>query len=217
VSLTDLDEVLADAEIAPPTMAGAVGRKCGRHQWERVAIAEDARDGMATGYVLRCVRCPAIRDEVRARRGKSSRRLGADQERRIERVYGPRKVGEFGDAVDHLGRLWKWQSKATRAVPPLWLAKISEPTYFAELPAFVASAMSHMDGIAQHLAPLVIRSYVRNGGKAEGRTRDWMFVKVADYRAEAGLDGANEGAWSGYMVIPGAWWLDHFGRDEPGL
>ena len=126
--------------------------------------------------------------------------------RRIERLYGPVKVGEFGDAVDHLGRDWKWQSKATRTPPPIWLAAITAPTFRAFLPLAVLEAMEHMAGIGGTRHPLVIRSYVRNGVG----TRDWIFVRTRDWRA---LHGAAIN--SGYLVIPGPDFLAINGPDTP--
>ena len=176
---------------------GAVGRQCRRHSW-------------LTGPngITWCQRCDRTRDEDRHRQGKRARRLGGDQERRIERVYGPTKIGERGDPVDHIGRVWKWQSKATRADPPLWLAAISEPTHRDTAPAGVVAAHRHMEPVYRDRTPVVIRCYVHAGT----RTRDWLFVDCADFCDEFGITAfdAHEGWW----VIPGDWWLDHFGRDE---
>lgn len=169
---------------------GAKGRPpCRRHQW-----AGDF-----------CSRCNARRNPVASRRGRSARRLGGDQERRIERVYGPEKIGERGDPVDHLGRVWKWQAKATRADPPLWLARITEPTQVMVLPTSIVIAYSRMGDYYPGRRPLVIRSYVHAGL----RTRDWLFLGELAARLELGLSGG-----FGWWVIPGDWWLDHFGRDD---
>ena len=140
-----------------------------------------------------------------SRRGRSSDRLGKDQERRIERVYGPRKVGEYGDAVDHLGRDFKWQSKATRAAPPLWLECIGVATFRERLPEYLYKPMGKMAGIGGARLPLVIRSFVHVGTA----TRDWIFVPSHDW---LGLHGF--GMPAGFIVIPGDVFLDIHGRDE---
>lgn len=145
-------------------------------------------------------------DPVKARRGKSARRLGTDQERRIERVYGPTKIGERGDPVDHIGRVWKWQAKATRAAPPLWLARITEPAQVSPVPLTVSIPWGRMEAHYLDRRPVVIRSYVHVGT----RTRDWLFVGERDAQDYLGLPFERFGWW----VIPGDWWLDHFGRDE---
>jgi hypothetical protein len=198
---TDIDQALAGQPVEPPTLAGAAGRRatCRRHDWVREA------DGS-----VRCARCPTIRDESRFRRGRSSRRLGSDQERRIERVYGPRKVGEYGDAIDHLGALWKWQSKATRAAPPLWLAAIDLPTFRVTVPAAIVAALRAMDPLSPDHVPVLIRSYVRQGLP----TRDWLFVRAEDYPGNGAGKPYHAGGF-GYVILPGSTWLDLYGRDEP--
>jgi hypothetical protein len=154
-------------------------------------------------------------DPVKARRGKSADRLGKDQERRIERVYGPRKVGEYGDAVDHLGRDFKWQAKATRKAPPLWLAAIDEPTWLPIVPKSVLDPMAHMTGIGGARRPVVIRSYVHQGVP----TRDWIFLTWVDWYPHHGGEPWPSGwasTWHGgfgYVVMPGSAFLDLHGPD----
>ncbi len=169
-----------------------------RHAWNGMKY-----DGGAAPSYAYCTRCGKIKDEATTRRGKSARRLGSDQERRIERRYGPRKIGEYGDAVDHIGRDWKWQSKATRRDPPLWLAKIAQPTYLPKLPLSITRPLDGMAAIYLDHQPVVIRSYVRQGMP----TRDWLFVGLADVEWFNGRRG--------YMVYPGSVWLDTFGKDTP--
>lgn len=185
----DLDILLNGLPIAPPTLNVTTPRRCRRHQWM-----------LNWSAATICARCGIVRDTAKSRRGASSRRLGGNQERRIERVYGPRKVGEFGDPVDHLGVTWKWQSKATRADPPAWLAAILEPTHRAKLPTYITDPMQRMNGIANHLRPVVIRSFVHQGKPV----RDWMFISAVDYGDRR----------AGYYAIPGDSWLALYGRDE---
>ena len=194
--MTDLDSLAWDNPDSTPTPNGGSTRKCRRHVW-----AADGRFNQVA-----CSRCGAVRDPLAQRRGMSAHRLGGDQERRIERVYGPRKVGEYGDACDHLGRDFKWQSKSTRSLPPKWLAAIREPTWFPIVPKYILDPMAHMTGIGGARRPLVIRSYVRQGVA----TRDWLFVAAHSWLT---LHGILPPA-PGYMVIPGADFLEIHGRDS---
>jgi hypothetical protein len=207
--MTDLHWTGADS---PATVNGAKGRHCTRHSWPgpwKGLMYPNQPIGPTNPYVAEqhCLRCGVLRDSAASRRGMSARRLGGDQERRIERVYGPRKVGEYGDAVDHLGRDFKWQSKATRSLPPKWLAKISEPTWRAELPVSIEHPMQKMGPLGGTRRPLVIRSFVRQGVP----TRDWLFFVAWDWW-ELHMFPVTMPA--GYLVIPGADFLEIHGRDS---
>ncbi len=187
-----------------PRPGAAPARRCRRHEWapgEPVAVG----DGIAVARTV-CRRCGRPRSAEASRRGANSRRLGGDQERRIERVYGPTKIGERGDPVDHLGRTWKWQSKATRSLPSRWIAAISDaPLFMDALPGYLRVPMERMGGLYGNRCPVVVRSFVRQGV----RTRDWMFVRGWDAGEWLGLPRR-----VGYYAVPGDWWLDRFGRDE---
>lgn len=217
--MTTLDDLDLFAE-TPAMLAPAPPRKCRHPKANRIThrISEGwSREVDMESYlvvverprtVTVCGRCGVTIDETRARRGTSARRLGGDAERRIERLYGPRKIGERGDPVDHIGRVWRWQSKATRALPPLWLAAIAEPTPLGKLPASIEVPYWGMAGHYAELLPVVIRSYVHVGA----RTRDWLFVHHGDAANELGLPAVPPPfRW---YVVPGDWFLDHFGRDE---
>jgi hypothetical protein len=65
-------------------------------------------------YVDGICPCGAVYDPALAKRGRSAARLGKDQERAFEREHGPRKIGELGDPVDHIGAFGKYQVKSTR-------------------------------------------------------------------------------------------------------
>lgn len=191
--MTDLPFTLPAPDATRPERQPA---KCRRH---------DNRTWLPETDEWECQRCGHRAAVAVTRRGRSSDRLGKDQERRIERVYGPRKVGEYGDAVDHLGRDFKWQAKASRSLPPRWLAAITEPTHRDILPRSILEPMAHMRPIGGARSPLLIRSYVRQGVP----TQDWMFVTSWDWGELHG--------WPtilGYAVIPGASFLDIHGRDE---
>jgi hypothetical protein len=165
--MDDLFAVLSD-----PTRPARQPRPCRRHVW---SLSTDmAPDSRVLAYVYRCARCGHVRSDTASRKGRSSRRLGADQERRIERVYGPRKIGERGDAVDHIGTIGKYQSKASRTKPPAWL---SEPLH-------------KMDGLYGERVPVLVVSYVRPGVPVEDyiviRGRDWLALHGRDEPAEEG-------------------------------
>lgn len=211
--MSDLADYWPPVEPADPI---GTARKCKRHQWRNgfaynfpvaVSLHPTAIDPLAP--ITACARCPAIRDEAKARRGKSARRLGGDTERRIEKVYGPVKIGERGDPVDHLGRVWRWQSKATRALPPKWLVAITEPTLKRALPTTLHAAYAGMTGHYDPRRSLLIRSFVSRGIRA----RDWLFISPRDFVDEF---GPRTDLPAGFVVIPGDWWLDHFGKDEGG-
>jgi hypothetical protein len=201
--MSDLDAMAWTTGTDPANLgAPAPRRRRHPHEWCRSCVE--------LGVASHCIvaGCGIFADDPRIRRGRSSGRLGKDQERRIERVYGPRKVGEFGDAVDHLGRDFKWQSKATRSLPPKWLAAITAPTWRAMVPRSILDPMAHMAGIGTPRIPLVIRSYVRQGVA----TRDWIFVVE---RYWTNLHGGSYPM--GYLVIPGADFLAIHGRDAAPL
>lgn len=158
MTLDDLPFDLPEADATRPERAS---RKCRRHgPW------------IVANGITSCDRCGHVQDPVAARRGRSSRRLGSDQERRIERVYGPTKIGERGDPVDHLGRLGKWQSKATRGAVPRWLA----------------DPMRKMAGLYGDRVPLLILSFVRQGLPTE----DYVVVSGRDWLALHGRDSDEE-------------------------
>jgi hypothetical protein len=211
--MTDLDSLpMHDGHESPATRNGATGRKrCRRHHWNATVIEVDGR--LANGGWV-CFYCGARRDPAASRRGRSADRLGKDQERRIERVYGPRKRGQYGDAVDHLGVTFKWQAKSTRGPVPLWLADLSE---HSRIPVSITSAMSRMADVFTDHLPLVIRSYVRHGVP----TRDYVFVRFRDWWQLHGpmagnrdirvIAAAETGA--AFVVMTGATFLDLHGPD----
>jgi len=196
--MTDLDDLLG-ANPAAPESAVSVGvtpRRCRPHVWVHHESVEDGR-------WARCARCSQPQDPIRSRLGKSARRLGHDQERRIERVYGARKVGEFGDPIDLMGATWKWQSKATRRPVPAWMAAVDAPVPH-RASATVLGASRAMLPLAPHLLPLVIVTHVERKG-----TRDWIWVRAADWLDLHG--GDLDAVW---LVMSGSWFLGVHGRDE---
>jgi hypothetical protein len=211
--MTTLDDLpFLDGRESPPTPSGARDLRCRRHRW----VVTDGGGELPT-QIEQCANCDRLRERESSRRGRSSARLGKDQERRIERIYGPRKVGEYGDAVDHLGRDFKWQAKASRQDPPLWLAAIAAPTWRPIVPKSIREPMAHMAGIGGMRRALVIRSYVHHGLPV----RDWLFIVGLDWfrlHGTASIPGFGgfviPGGAYGYVVIPGAAFLEMHGRDE---
>lgn len=209
---SDLD-LLPATYPSRPTLAGPTGRKCSRHRWD-VYVEHDMTHPpfapcLPTCVVdSRCGRCGAPKIEARVRGGASGRRLGVRNERRIERLYGPVKRGELGDAVDLLGRDWKWQSRATRAPIPRWLATLQPRS---SLPAAITEPLAAMEPIFRDHVPLVVRSFVRNGVP----TRDWIFVMAADWQALHSLPCEGIVVVGAYAVMTGETFLELNGRDEP--
>jgi hypothetical protein len=200
--VTDLDAF--GPEPGPPNLGAPAPRRCRRHDRQTWIEATDEWE---------CQKCGTRVPNIRVRAGKSARRLGTDQERRIERVYGPRKVGEFGDAIDLLGRDFKWQSKASRGDPPAWLARCDSWLGIHGMPPLAwRQYIADMDPLRQDLKPLLVLSYVRAGGLAEGRTRDWIVMRRIDWDPLHGSTLPIDAAW---VVMTGQHFLDVHGRDEP--
>ena len=132
-----------------------------RHVWER-----DFEHFELIRF--RCSRCNVIRDEAKARRGKSSRRLGHDGERRSERRYGWAKVGEFGGITDLQGTLAIVQQKTSRRAPP--------PAWQSIFRALEARAGGRI--------PLILLSFVKQGVDTE----DFIVVRGRDWIQLHGLD-----------------------------
>ena len=65
-----------------PVGNGAVGRKCRRHDWERRWYGDGTK---AASF---CLRCDAVRDDIRSRRGKSARSRGLSIQREVNRKAG---------------------------------------------------------------------------------------------------------------------------------
>jgi hypothetical protein len=75
------------------------------------------------------------------------------------------------------------------------------------VPLSILRPMAHMTGIGGTRRPLVIRSFVRHGVA----TRDWLFLPAIPWLV---LHGDPLVKWEpGFMVIPGADFLELHGRD----
>lgn len=183
--MTELDALLATTRPEPVTSVSLVP---GRHV-----------------HTWTVCPCGAHRDLEAPRRGRSAARLGKDQERRIERLYGPRKVGEFGDAIDLLGEVFAWQSKATRDPMPAWMVAVDQPVLHTPT-ALVVTAAEAMDPIRAHRLPLVIQPFVSRTG-----TTDRIWVRAGDWWH---LHGGPEPTPSAWIVMSGTAFLAINGRDE---
>ena len=194
----NIDDVLATVPAASESAVSTMRARC-RHRWGRYEGPEADHAGI-------CLRCGAHMDLTLTRRGRSSARLGKDQERRIERVYGPLKVGEFGDAIDLRGRDFAWQSKATRSPMPSWLALVDGPTSHAPS-TMIAAAATAMLPILAGRAPLVIQSFI-----GQRTTIDRIWVRCRDWQPLHGVehDASECGVW---YVMSGIWFLTEHGRD----
>jgi hypothetical protein len=142
-----------------------------RHRWDGPhVVTEDSVgiDGIGLRSYLPTCACGTVKDAAASRRGKSARRLGNDGERRSEKRYGWRKVGEFGGIDDLLGKLFIVQQKTTRTAAPLRWTRI-----FAGL-----------DGRAGGRVPAILLSYVHQGRDTEDfilvRGRDWLDLHGRD-------------------------------------
>jgi len=191
------DDILAN--LGAQRTAGAKGRH--QHAYDRPPSPAALEDG---DWRKTC-RCGRRENTETRRKARSSVRLGKDTERRIERLYGPLKVGERGDAIDLLGHDWKWQSKATRGVMPQRYAAIT--SWAAIDPArWITVPMDAMEPLHRELRSLLIRSWVRVGIP----TRDLIVVRSSDW---AELHGGPAPA-SDLMAMTGEWFLEMHGRDE---
>ena len=171
--MNDLDALLATTEPEPVTsVSTATPRRCKRHQWGWTEWMEP--DSRVVAMVEWCVRCHRHRDIARSRRGKSSRRLGNDQERRAEKRYGWEKIGERGEKTDLRGRMFKVQQKASR-----------RPT-----PALFRDVFAGLDATRDGRVPLLLMSYVRAGVGTE----DFIVVRGSDWLELHGRDTIEETA-----------------------
>ncbi len=185
--MTSLDALLATTAPDPVT---AVSLVPGRHQ-----------------HTWTVCTCGAQRDMEAPRRGRSARRLGGDTERRLAARYGAKKVGQFGDPIDLLGRIFAWQAKATRDAMPGWLAAVDQPVWHTPAPAIVVQSVAAMEPILAGRIPLVVQSFVRQGVPTEDR----IWVRATDWRDLHGWTGPT----FGWVVMSGDAFLDLNGMDRP--
>jgi hypothetical protein len=135
---------------------------------------------------------------------RSDVRLGKDNERRLAKKYGWRKVGQFGDAVDLLGADVKVQSKATRHPITTYLDGLRDIGHLDIAPAYVTGPIEKMAPLYPDRIPVLVRSFVRRARP----TRDFIYLAARHWYA---LHGGDESR--GWVVMTGEYWLDIHGRE----
>lgn len=171
-----------------------------KHIW---GVTPDGNEG--------CSVCNQPRDQVAARRSRSSVRLGKDVERRLAKRFGWRKVGQFGDAVDLLGQTVKVQSKATRSTPPVWLAAVNGIAGIDGAPDYIEGPMAKMDPLYPGHFPVLALSYVQQGVP----TTTYLVVRYEDFVEWWGQ------TWlpplpvqPTHLVMEGWYWLEMAGTES---
>ena len=71
---------------SPANPGAAKPRVCRRHTWVLDPVAD----------IMRCWRCPKVRDDAATRRGKNNRKRGNAEELTVARKLGGRKMGPLG-------------------------------------------------------------------------------------------------------------------------
>lgn len=159
--MTDLDWLPpADQTIVVPTP------RRHRHVWEpRWQNLDNAGTEI---IVTACKLCPAIRDEVKARRGKNSRDYGNRAELAVARKYGGVKVGHAGGPVDVRGAEFNVQVKTHRRPPPAEWRK----------------AFGGMNANLERIPRLLLR-FVQAGGQPPD---DYFVIRADDWLRWFGRD-----------------------------
>ena len=185
--MSELDAALALTQPEPVTSVSTTTvRRCRRHQWRTVHRMTRDIGGPAERFYhvhlegfpceatdcyasTQCARCYTFRDDTLSRRGRQSRRLGGDQERRAEKRYGWTKIGERGEKTDLRGRFAKVQQKSTRKPPP----------------ALFRDTFAGLDATKDGRVPLLLLTYVQQGRPTE----DYVILRGEDWLALHGKDG----------------------------
>lgn len=94
----------------PPSLSGARGLRCTRHQWS-LDVAE--HDGLLT-MLATCARCGKSRDPELSRRGRNNRKRGGAVELEVCRLLGISRVGHFGGKADG-GTGTEWLSVSVKS------------------------------------------------------------------------------------------------------
>ena len=105
-----------DLPFSPPStppMSTAKPRKCKRHEW--IGFYRPVTDPEKMYH--ECIRCGAVRDPARARRGKNNRQRGNAIEREVGKRLGLRRVGQYGGPDDLSNDLFAAQVKSGGAFP----------------------------------------------------------------------------------------------------
>jgi hypothetical protein len=120
--MDDLDALLENQPIAPPTLAGApTERKCRKHIWGNKTTRQRVMPIGEPENITTCIRCGKLQDLVLHRRGKQSRNYGNRAELSAARKYGGTKIGQAGGPTDIRGKDFNTQVKThRRPVPAEW-------------------------------------------------------------------------------------------------
>jgi hypothetical protein len=106
--VTDLDELLKDAPIEPPTLAGAAGRpKCYRHRWVDTWL--EGKVGVVGEH---CAVCGKPKDLVVSRRSSNNRKRGNRIQRERIVALGGRNLAGNNPNLDGLGAMFAYESKS---------------------------------------------------------------------------------------------------------
>lgn len=167
-----------------------------RHRWAVV-------DGQEV-----CGVCRKVRDAVKAKRSRSSVRLGKDVERRLAKRFGWVKVGQHGDAVDLIGKFVKVQSKATRDPVPAYLGYVNGIAPI-EAHDWVTKPLAKMDALYPHKWPVLALSFVHAGVP----TTTFLIVRADDWSTFYPAWAPPSNASATHFVIEAWYWLDVVGKD----
>ena len=123
----ELDALLADKPVAPPTFAGAVTERKRRHkhEWCRSCVEQ----GVASHCIV--TGCGIFQDDPRIRRGKNARSRGNALERWVNHMLGISNRGKYGGPDDGGGEA-DWivvQTKSGSYFPKLidrWLRAVPQ-------------------------------------------------------------------------------------------
>jgi hypothetical protein len=167
-----------------------------------------------------CARCQRVIPAALSKRSRASRSRGNRRELYVQRTYGPVKVGQRGDAIDNIGRTFKWQSKTTQLHPPvdhprcarceipMWVDVVEALGVTPIKPhAWITVPVKAMEPLHADLKPLLIRSWTRQG---VGSTD----VIVAYWGDWWRLHGDVIETPSQFVAMSGRYFLDMHGRDE---
>jgi hypothetical protein len=133
-----LDDI-PDLFPGPTDYALGAKPRCRRHQWATTMYRVIGTDEPVNGH-SECVRCGAIRDEARARRGRNNRKRGNAEELTVARAVGGRKVGQMQQPWDvEMPGYARLQVKKLATPPSLRFiaAELSRIGSGAEMPGFV--------------------------------------------------------------------------------
>ena len=103
------------------TGAAAPARKCRRHDWVLSEWMGD--DSRVMEWRESCLRCGRPKDAAVSRRSRNNRSRGNAVERRVAKLNGARRTGQFGGKDDVTGGLFAFQVKSRKGHAfPRWMS-----------------------------------------------------------------------------------------------